>query len=262
MSSSGPAGPAPEAMSPSSARGDESSPTTPHINRNSFASADTSRDRHALPPVVFSRFSDTCTRRRPGTRRCVRGGAGHDWRGRDPGRSGGRGRPARGGGARVRPGHFFLRDQRRPWRVSHRRAARRTIPAGDSAPSGPALHQRRGGCPRRAGRHRGNHAARGRRLRADGLGDAAGVPGARGREELGLSGGASTDSQERRGPAGRVPLRPGPAGRGDRHQRLPQRHHRPRRQPAREPVRGGQRGNSQHQCLREFCVGWRHGEPP
>ena len=69
------------------------------------------------------------------------------------------------------------------------------------------------------------------------------------------------DPQERRGPAGRVALRAGPAGRGDRQQRLPQRHHRPRRQPAREPVRGGQRRDSQHQRLRELRVGRRHGEP-
>ena len=69
------------------------------------------------------------------------------------------------------------------------------------------------------------------------------------------------DPQERGGPAGRVALRAGPAWRGDRHQRLPQRHHRPRRQPAREPVRRGQRRDSQHQRLRELRVGRRHGEP-
>ena len=72
---------------------------------------------------------------------------------------------------------------------------------------------------------------------------------------------ASRDPQERRGPAGRVALRAGPARRRDRHQRLPQRHHRPRRQPAREPVRRGQRRDSQHQRLRELRVGRRHGEP-
>ena len=59
-------------------------------------------------------------------------------------------------------------------------------------------------------------------------------------------------------PAGRVALRAGPAGRRDRHQRLSQRHHRPRRQPPREPVRGGQRRDSQHQRVRELCVGRRH----
>ena len=98
-------------------------------------------------------------------------------------------------------------------------------------------------------------------LRADGDGDRAGVPGARGGEELGLPRGASRDPQERRGPAGRLALRAGPARRRDRHQRLPQRHHRPRRQPAREPVRGGQRRDSQHQRLRQLRVGRRHGEP-
>ena len=161
----------------------------------------------------------------------------------------------------MRPRHRLLRHQRRPRRVSHRRAARGSVSAGDSAPRRPALHQRPGGRPCRAGRHRGDHAAHGGGLPADGHGDRAGVPGARGGEELGLSGGASRDPQERGGPAGRVALRPGPARRRDRHQRLPQRHHRPRRQPAREPVRGGQRRDSQHQRLRQLRVGRRHGEP-
>ena len=68
-------------------------------------------------------------------------------------------------------------------------------------------------------------------------------------------------AQERCGPAGRVALRAGPARRRDRQQRLPERHHRPRRQSAREPVRGGQRRDSQHQRLRELRLRRRHGEP-
>ena len=90
---------------------------------------------------------------------------------------------------------------------------------------------------------------------------APGLPGAAGGEELGLPRGAARGSQERRRPAGRVALRPGPAGRRDRHQRFPQRHHRPRRQPAREPVRRRQRRNPQHQRVRQLRVGGRHGEP-
>ena len=43
---------------------------------------------------------------------------------------------------------------------------------------------------------------------------------------------APRNPQERGGPAGRVALPPGPSRRRDRHKRLPQRHHRPRRQPA------------------------------
>ena len=186
---------------------------------------------------------------------------GHHRRGRHQRRGGERGRPAGRRRARVRPRHRVVRHQRRPRRLSYRRAACGRLSPRDPAARGPAVHQRSGRRARRAGRHRGHHAAQGGELPANRHRDRAGLPGARGGEELRLPGGAAADPQERRGPAGRVALRAGPAGRGDRQQRLPQRHHRPRRQPAREPVRGGQRRDSQHQRLRELRVGRRHGEP-
>ena len=70
------------------------------------------------------------------------GCTGHHRRGRHQRRGRERRRPAGRGSARVRPRHLLLRHQRRPRRVSHRRAARGKVSAGDSAPRRPALHQR------------------------------------------------------------------------------------------------------------------------
>ena len=192
--------------------------------------------------------------------RGVRGGTGHHRSGRHQRRGGERGRPAGRRRARVRPRHRVVCHQRRPRRLPYRRAACGCLSPRDPAARGPAVHQRSGGCARRAERHGGHHAAQGGERPANGHRDRAGLPAARGGEELRLPGGAAADPQERRGPAGRVALRAGPAGRGDRHGRFPQRHHRPRRQPPREPVRRRQRRDSQHQRLREFRVGWRHGQ--
>ena len=198
--------------------------TTPRINRSSFESVGASHDARDIPPLVgpSSMRVIAADRHRLDHRRHVCGGTGQHRRGRRRRRRGERDRPAGRGRACVRARHRLVCDQRRPRRLSYRRAACGCLSPGDPAAHGSAVHQRPGGSARRAGRHGEHHTAHDGDLPANPHGDRACLPGTGGGEELGLPGRAARNPQERSGIAGRVALRAGPAGRGNRYQRFPE----------------------------------------
>ena len=167
-----------------------------------------------------------------------------------------------GGRPDLRARYLAVRDQRGRWHVPHHRPPRGRLPARGAAAAGPAVHQRAGGGARRPGRHRRGRPAEAGAGAAVGHRHRAGLHRAGRGEELRLPGRAARDVEERRRPAGRLALRADAARRGDRLQRLPQRHHRPRRQPAREPVHRRQHRDPEHQHVRELRLGGRHGQHP
>ena len=130
-----------------------------------------------VAPCAFMRVMCSHGRHRVDALRRVRGGTGHHRSGRHQRRGGERGRPAGRRRARVRPRHRVVCHQRRPRRLSYRRAACGRLSPRDPAARGPAVHQRSGGRARRAGRHGGHHAAQGGERPANGHRDRAGLPG-------------------------------------------------------------------------------------